>query len=541
MRLPPRPWLRLDPGCVVSYCPLASSIGARVLREGGNAVDAAVATGLALTVTYPQAGNIGGGGFLMLHTPSGEVHFLDYRETAPAKVKPEDLLSEDGRLSNRSVLGGMSVGVPGTVAGFAAALEKFGSMAWDRIVAMVIPLAESGVWLTTRQATCLDLYRESLSHFESTRRYFTSNGVAPAPGTLFVQSDLAATLRELAEQGPRAFYEGSIARKIAKEIAEDEGVLDLDDLAGYQPKWRQPLHRKFLDWHVFTPSLPSAGALVVQLTLGLLESQGIREMPRDSVERHDLLARAFRVAFGFEHRMSGDPDFLDPARVEQCYGEAESDKLREDLALLESRLPAQESLRGTPTRTRSNTTHFCVIDKQGMAVSNTYSLNTMFGSKLAVGGAGFLLNNGLDDFRIAANVPNWYDLLQGDRNQLRPGYRPVSSMTPTIVVSRGKVEIVLGGSGGPRIPTAVVQTLLGVLSDRTTLGDAMRAPRVHHQLFPDETAIEMNVPERIATGLAAKGHNVVRVPQLGIEAGIRRDPVNDEITAILDTRFGDFW
>ncbi len=277
------------------------------------------------------------------------------------------------------------------------------------------------------------------------------------------------------------------------------------------------------------------------MALGLLDGLRAWELPRGSFERYETLARVFRVAFAYEHRMCGDPDFLDPARLEEAYASSEASMTADDLPRLETMLPTIESLRGAPDKARQCTTHFCVIDREGMAVSNTYTLNTMFGSKLAVGGAGFILNNCLDDFRIAADVPNWYDLVQGDRNQLRPFHRPASSMTPTLVVKDGRVEMIIGGSGGPRIPTAVVQTILGVLGDGVSLGDALRGPRVHHQLFPDETALEVSVPDPIADELARRGHKIARVTQLGVCAAVKRNLENDEIAAILDPRFGDFW
>lgn len=513
---------------------MASAIGQRVLQDGGNAVDAAVGTALALAVTYPQAGNLGGGGFLMAHM-DGESHFLDYRETAP-RGAVADLFLEDGRITNKTVLGGASVGVPGTVAGLSIALSRFGTWSWDRILSLVIPMAETGVWLTSRQSACLELYRESLSTFESTRKIFVPGGRVPQPGSLFRQPELAWTLRQLADHGPEAFYVGEIARKIAEEVRRNGGVLDLEDLASYSPRWRAPLTRTAFGRKIFAPSLPSAGGLVLVLSLGLLEANGYGTLPRGSLERADLLARIFRVAFAFEHRNSGDPDYLDPARVDQAYGIVEGDLNLGDLERLEARLPEAAK---RSDMARSCTTHFSVIDRHGNAVSNTYTLNTMFGSKLMVDGAGFLLNNCLDDFRIG-DAPNWYDLLQGDRNQLRPNYRPVSSMTPVILTKDGKAELIVGGSGGPRIPTSVAQMITGVLQDGLTLGEALRAPRVHHQLFPDEVALELNVPESIAEGLSKLGHRVARVTQLGIGAAIRRNE-NDEISAILDGRFGDFW
>jgi gamma-glutamyltranspeptidase/glutathione hydrolase len=553
----PHPQLQLENGCVVSYCAVASAVGTRMLREGGNAVDAAVATALALAVTYPQAGNLGGGGFLLLSTSEnsgsessegseGAVHFLDYRETSPRSLTAERFKETSINDTSSTVLGALAVGVPGTVAGLAAALEKFGSFSWDRVVAPAIDLAERGNWLTSRQARYLELYAGLLGQFASTRRYFLgADGKTLLPGTLFCQTDLGRTLRILADEGPRAFYEGRIAEQLVAEIARGHGVLDGQDLAGYQPKWREPLCREFRGRKIYSAPLPSGGGLVVSLSLGLLEALEAWKTQPDSVERLALLGRVFRLSFAVRRRLAGDPDYLDPAQVAEIIKRLESQLSRGELEALErefisaepSPSPSIDRWREAARQSQSNTTHFCVLDRYGNAVSNTYSLNTMFGSKLAVDGAGFLLNNCMDDFGLSSELPNWYELVHGDLNHLEPNRRPVSSMSPTLVMRDQKVELIVGGSGGPRIPTLVAQIISSVVMDGFPLEESIRRPRVHHQFLPEELAVERRIAEEVVTQLAKQGQPVVRVPMLGIGAAIHRQLDSNELSATLDTRF----
>jgi gamma-glutamyltranspeptidase / glutathione hydrolase len=530
----------MDPGCVVSYCPIASSIGARILHNGGNAVDAAVATAMALTVTYPQAGNIGGGGFMLIHE-AGKVHFLDYRETAPARADAA-MYDDEGSETAKSVLGPLAVGVPGTIAGLGEAHAKFGRMAWRDIVMQVVPLAEEGMWLTMRQASTLRLYQAALTRFESTRRYFMMpDGSLMPPGTRFVQSDLAKTLRQIAEQGPGAFYEGEIADKIVAQISGLGGVLDHGDLKDYRAIWRTPLHRTFHGHDVYLPSLPSAGGLVTSFALGCAEAMGIASVRYGSPQWVLAWARAFRAAFSLGNHRAADPDFLTPAEVEEAIGLASAQMTRQQLASLESDLLPKESLIGdAKAAQRSSTTHFSILDRDGMAVSNTYSVNTLFGSKMAVDGCGFLLNNTMADFRIAAG-PNWYGLLQGEHNRVSPRRRPSGSMTPAIVLKDGHATMVIGGSGGPRIPTAIAQVIATVLGTGLSLSESVRRPRLHHQLFPDDVILEKGFSSRTIDKVTEMGYSLSIVKALGMVAAIRRKLEDNEISAVLDQRFGDFW
>ncbi len=538
LRFPAQPNLKLDPGCVVSYCPIASSIGAQILHRGGNAVDAAVATALALTVTYPQAGNIGGGGFMMVHLPGGEAHLLDYRERAPSAASA-DLYNDGGGDDSKAVLGPLASAVPGTIAGLAEAHGRFGSLPWAELVEVVVPLADLGVWLTTRQAGALRMYQEPLRRFESTRRYFfrDDGGLLP-PGTLFKQRDLARTLQIIADQGPRAFYEGVIATQIVDQVQSLGGVMTAADLNAYKPVWRTPLKRRFEGNDIYLPPCPSAGGLVAGFALGCAEATDVAETRYGSPQWVLTWARIFRAAFAFGNHGVGDPDQIDADEIARTHALATQAMSLDDFKRLEAELvPTGELLGDAAAAKRPSTTHFSIIDRNGMAVSNTYSANLLFGSKMAVAGAGFLLNNSMADFRIASG-PSWYGLLQGERNRLAPQRRPATSMTPTIILKEGLVTMVVGGSGGPRIPTSIAQVVASVLAGGLSLSESVRRPRVHHQLFPADVVLEKGFPKRTVDRLR-EGYQLSVVPALGVVCAIRRRIEDNEISAVLDPRFGE--
>ena len=517
-------------GCVVSYCPIASAVGKRVLHEGGNAIDAAVAVALALTVTYPQAGNIGGGGFMMIHLDGGETHFLDYRETSPRNARAEQYADPES-----SVLGAKAAGVPGTVAGLAEALSRFGRWSWDRILSLCIQLAETGTWVTARQGSAYQVYAPELERFPSTREAFFIAGHVPAPGHLLVSPDLARTFRDLAEEGPASFYQGRIAKLIEAEMKRGGGSLDLEDLAAYRPRWREPDRTPFRGHELITPPLPSTGGFVIKKTIDLIEGEGRRAVAFGTPEYYVLLARAFRAAYYRRQQIGYDPDHLDAeqaAQVADLYGS------KIDLDTIEQELISEQQ--GQPRHQTEgpgrSTTHFCVLDADGNAVSNTYSLNTLFGAKLVVSGAGFLLNNTMDDFYMGDQRANWYSLIDGDANFLRPNRRPATSMAPTILTHEGKVRLIIGGSGGPRIPTMVAQVLFAV--DELPLIEAMQAPRIHHQYTPNAVLHEPGVPSGILDVLTAAGFRLKEQRALGIGAGIKWLPDSNDLGACLDPRFG---
>jgi gamma-glutamyltranspeptidase/glutathione hydrolase len=535
----PHPQLRLTDGCVASFDPVACAMGTRVLREGGNAVDAAVTTALSLAVTFPHAGSLGGGGFMMIDRGADGVHCVDYRETSPRAIRLEHFRGDGAE--GRTVIGALAVGVPGTIAGLSSALERFGTIPWARACGLAAELADSGVWLTARQAGYLAVHHPMLSRFPVTRRYFTELAPdgeprAPLPGTLFRQPDLARTLRRLGEAGARDFYEGEIARAITDEIARGGGVLDGADLAAYQARWREPIRLRFLGSEVFTAPPPSGGGLVLQLLLALIEALDVRALAPGSVERIDLLARIQRAAYAVRWPLAGDPDALLPEATAALAAELARPIGAAELTGIEAGLPSAPD-GDDPLARRSNTVHFCVLDRDGLAVSNTFSLNTMFGAKLAVDGCGFLLNNSIDDFAVDPELPNWYQLLDSARNRLAPTRRPASSMSPTVVRDGDRTRLVVGGSGGPRIPTLQSQLLLSILGDGMSVGEAMNVPRIHHQFAPDHLGVERRMPEAITTGLEVLGWSVERMPLLGLGVAIERLPA-DELAAAVDDRIG---
>jgi gamma-glutamyltranspeptidase/glutathione hydrolase len=520
-------------GCVVSYDPIASAVGTRILYEGGNAVDATVATALALSATYPQAGNLAGGGFMLIKPPDGDAQLLDYRECAPRLANPALFAAA----KDRSVRGGLAVAVPGTVAGLAAAVERFGTLGWDRLVKPAVEIAEQGTWMTNRQARYFSLYHKDLGVFpETARALLPANGSAWRPGDLFRNPDLARTLRILGEQGPKAFSEGSIAEAIIRTVQRYGGVMDVDDLRAYRPMWRTPYQRRVFGHDVTTTPLPSGGGFVVLISLALLEASGCADLPVRSAARYELLARAFRIAFALRSQFAGDPAVVPADVLAQCESFTRASFDPGSIEGLERELGIGKGppvLEPYPPR---NTTNMCAIDGAGMAVANTYSLNTLFGSKLVAEGTGALLNNTIDDFGILPDVPNWYSLVEGKYNMLAPGLRPLGNMSPTIVCKDSIAELAIGGSGGPRIPTAVVQTILGIYGNGLALSQAAGMPRVHHQLRPTQLDVEDALDRNHQEALERLGFDVVTFPRLGILSAVQYDLQAKTLMALLDPR-----
>lgn len=532
-RSPFRNLIPINEGCVVSYCPIASAVGTRVLLEGGNAVDATVATALALAATYPQAGNLAGGGFMLIKAPQSEGHLLDYRESAPRAADPVLFATA----ANRSVHGGLAVAVPGTVAGLAEAIKRFGTWSWDRLVGPAIDLAEFGTWVTNRQAKYLSLYHKDLASFPETARALLPAEGMWRPGDLFKNPDLGKTLRILGDQGPEAFSQGSIAEAIVTTVQRYGGVMDLGDLRDYRAIWRKPYQRRIFGHDMMTAPLPSGGGFIVILSLALLEAAGCTSLPVRSTARYELLARVFRIAYALRATFAGDPTVVPPAMLEKCEGFLRADYDAGSIERLERELGLvgeDPVIQPYPPR---NTTHMCAIDSSGMAVSNTYSLNTLFGSKLVAEGTGVLLNNTIDDFGILPDVPNWYQLFEGKYNTLGPGLRPLGSMSPTIVSNGDVTELAIGGSGGPRIPTAVAQTILGMYGNGLALSQAAALPRVHHQYRPTQLDVEDSLDASHQEALERLGFDVVQFPRLGILSAAQYDVNAKTLMALLDPRF----
>ncbi len=496
--------LSSERGMVVSAAPEASQAGAEVLADGGNAMDAAIAAALALAVVFPQAGNLAGGGFLVVRTPDGVVRALDFRETAPASASRDMFLGPDGRpVPRASTATALAVATPGSVRGYAEAHRRLGRLPWARVVEPAERLAREGFRVSEGLAGELAEERELLGRWEETRRLLFSGGEPIAAGTLLRQPDLAATLARIASEGPEAFHRGEIAARLVAFVRSLGGVLSEEDLAGYAPVWRAPEEIRFGRLAVHTMPLPSSAGLVLRSVLSQLEvARGVGDGPLDA-ESYHLLIEAERRAYADRNRWLGDADCVEVPLAE---------------LLAPARLAALgasiDPRRATPSpvvaadlaRESEETTHLSVATPDGFAVSLTTTLNGTFGNGAIVPGVGVLLNNEMDDFAVAPGVPNLYGLVQGSVNEVRPGARPLSSMAPAIVDAEGRPFLVLGAPGGSTIPTTVLQVLLRVAGGEP-LASAVAAPRLHHQHTPDVVFWERaGAPETLRKALRVRGH-----------------------------------
>ena len=501
-----------ESGMVVAQEKLAAQIGAEFLRQGGNAVDAAVATGFAMAVTYPRAGNIGGGGFMVIH--SAERHedvAIDYRETAPNATTRDIFLGPDGKPDdNKSRNSALGIGVPGTVAGLALALEKYGSGQFTlaQILKPAIDLARDGLVVADDTADTLpDMYRRMARWPNSARTFSHADGTPLHEGDRLIQGDLAATLSAISEQGPRGFYEGPVAEKLAKAIKDAGGIMTPEDLKAYQPVIRTPVHGTYRGYDIVSMPLPSSGGTVLVEILNILEGFPLGDMRQGSAASLHVMIEAMKRAYADRARYLGDPAFVDaPTQVMITKDYAAKQRASIDLSRA---TPWADTLAATPLREGSNTTHYSVIDSRGNAVSNTYTLNFPYGVGLVADGTGVLLNNELDDFTAAPGASNAFGLVGFEANLPGPGKRPLSSMSPTIVLKDGKPVLVTGTPGGSRIISAVTQVIVDVIDYKMDIADAVAAPRLHHQWMPDEVRIENGFPEDVLADLKARGHTLV--------------------------------
>ena len=473
---------------VVSNTMQSSDAGVEVMRRGGNAVDAAVATAFALLVTHPEAGNIGGGGYMVVRMADGRTAALDYRETAPASATRDMYVGPDGRLTRESLVGYKASGVPGAVAGLAAAHARFGRLPWAETLAPAIRLAEEGFVVDEDFHRSLGNDRELISQFAGASVFFPG-GETPAVGSVFRQPVLARTLRILAAEGGRAFYEGEIADSIAAEFARGGGNITKADLAAYRPAWREPVRAGYRGFTLLSMPPSSSGGVTVTETLNILET--FPSLPRFGTAAYmHLLASAFQRAFVDRNGKLGDPDF-----VAVPVAELTSDEYARRVAAtidLRRATPTM-SLPGAQLVESTETTHYSVVDAEGNAVATTTTINGLYGSGVYVAGAGFFMNNEMDDFAARPGEPNQFGLVQGEQNAIAPGKRMLSAMSPTIVLDpSGRLLLVVGGRGGPRIITGTAQVILNVIEHDMTLADAMHAPRIHHQALPDVIRYEEN-------------------------------------------------
>lgn len=496
-------------GMVVAQEALAARAGADILKAGGNAVDAAVATGFALAVTYPRAGNIGGGGFMVIH--QGLRNFaIDYRETAPAAIMRDSFLDEKGEADpEKSRNNGLAVGVPGTVAGLALAHRKYGSGKFTlaQLIAPAIALARDGFVIDGDLADTLSSAQKLFARWPSSAKVFLkSDGTTLAAGDRLVQSDLAATLEAIAQKGPRAFYEGPVAEKIAAAVQNAGGVMTTDDLKSYRAIERKPLLGSYRSYQIISMPPPSSGGTHLIEMLNILEGYNLKKLGPSSPETLHLLIETMKRAYADRAVYLGDPDFV-KVPLRGLLSKRYASTLRKSIG--ERATPSSDIRHGDPLKAEGdNTTHFSVVDRFGNAVSNTYTLNLSYGNGLVAGGTGVLLNNEMDDFAAKPNAPNAFGLVGGSANAPAPRKRPLSSMTPTIVLRNGQPFLITGSPGGSRIITTVLQVVSNVIDHGMTISDAVAAPRLHHQWLPDQVVVEPGLPQATLDALTARGHRV---------------------------------
>ena len=498
-------------GMVASADSLASAAGLEVLRDGGNAVDAAVAVHFALAVTHPRAGNLGGGGFLVFRGADGEEAALDFREEAPTGATPDMYLDAAGDVTEESWTGHLASGVPGSVAGMGAAHDRYGSLPWRRLLRPAVRLARKGLPVDSQLHATLAREADRLRRFPASARTWLPEDEPPPVGTVLRQPALARTLQALAEAGPRAFYHGWIADSLAAEMERGGGLVGRDDLASYEAVWREPVAFSYRGRRIVSMPPPSSGGITLAEIFHVLEGFDLAGMGWGSADAVHVAVEAFRRAYADRNYYLGDPDFVEMP-LERLTGRAYADSLRSTIEMDRaspseafSRVPAADSL-----PEGRQTTHYSVVDSAGDAVAVTTTLNGLFGSAVTVRGAGFLLNNEMDDFTAKPGVPNAYGLVQGRANAIRPGKRMLSSMSPTIVVGRdGETELVTGTPGGATIITTVYQVASGVADFGLTAGTAVNAPRFHHQHLPDVVRYEPGgLPSSVVQELRRRGHRL---------------------------------
>jgi gamma-glutamyltranspeptidase/glutathione hydrolase len=526
----------------------ASDIGIAIMKQGGNAVDAAVAVGFALGVTHPAAGNMGGGGFMVLRLPSGEAAAIDYREVAPKAASRDMYLDAKGEVTDKGRIGPLASGIPGVVAGLAYVHQKYGKLPWAQVVEPSIALARDGHTLDEFHAEDLERASGSIAKYaaavgqsnaalssglQATAATFTKpDGSAYKAGDVWKQPDLAATLELIAQKGPDAFYKGAFAERMAARVREMGGIWTADDLANYQAVQREAVVFPYRGYQVITMPPPSAGGVVLRQILAASETLSLYSLPWDSVERIHLYVEALRRTYADRNQLVGDPAFVN-VPLQQLL----------DIGYIGRRManidpkhatPSSEVGAGVQLKESEHTTHFSVVDGSGLAVANTYTLNGGFGAKLIVPGTGVILNNEMDDFTSKVGAPNMFGLVQGPQNAIAPGKRMLSSMTPTIITKDGKLRAVVGSPGGPTITTTVAQIVMQIIDHGRSLEQAVSATRIHHQWLPDQIWHEDSLPQETVDALAAMGHKLKGRGRIGHANCIEVDPKSGAFIAVAD-------
>lgn len=519
-------------GMVSSADEYSTAVGLDILKRGGNAVDAAVAMAFVEAVTLPRAGNLGGGGFLLVRTPKGEIQALDFRERAPAAATRDMYLDPSGRPDpRRSTVGHLSVGVPGTVAGLAEVLERHGTLSLREVIEPARRLAAQGFPVSALVAQDLADIEEDLRRYPASAKVFLPGGKPLRAGELLLQADLAWSLAQIQEGGADAFYRGEIARRIARDMAANGGLITEADLAAYRPVWRTPVCGTYRGYQVWSMPPPSSGGVHLIQMLNILEGYDLRASGQNSALTLHRLTEAMRSAFADRAVWLGDPDFV-KVPVDFLTSKDYANRLRASIPADRARASADVRPGSPPGFESEDTTHMSVVDREGGSVSLTYTLNFSYGSRVVAAGTGILLNDEMDDFAAAPGQPNAFGLVQGERNAIQPGKRPLSSMTPTLVTRDGELVMALGSPGGPRIISTVLQVLVNVLDFGLNAQEAVSRPRIHHQwlpdvlrhesgLSPDTLAILQRMGHRLEGGTATGQCAVVRIlPDGSREGGI---------------------
>lgn len=496
-------------GAVASAHPLASMVGAQILKQGGNAVDASIAVQLALAVVYPGAGNIGGGGFMVARMTDGKTFTLDYRETAPAKASRDMYIDAQGNAqTNLSQNGHLAAGVPGTIAGLFAS-TKYAKLPFKTLIQPAIDLAENGFALSEREAGSLNASQEAFKKYNSKQPVFIKNKWKA--GDTLIQKDLANTLKRIRDKGAAGFYEGETARLIVEEMKRGNGLISYADLKNYQAKDRKPLQFDYKGYTIVSMPPPSSGGVLLLQMLKMVEKKPLTEYGFETAKSVQLMTEAERRAYADRAEHLGDPDFWKVPLTTMI-----SD------AYITKRMNDYDSTRaGKSTNVKAGiieseeTTHISIMDQWGNMVSVTTTLNGQYGSKTVVGGAGFLLNNEMDDFSVKPGVPNMYGAIGGEANAIAPGKRMLSSMTPSLVIKATKPFMVLGTPGGTTIPTSVYQTIINVIDFGMSASDAINKPKFHHQWLPDEIQVEKDFPQDVRKQLENMGYKIVERSGIG--------------------------
>ena len=525
--------IEVKKAAVVSAHALASDAGMQMIQQGGNAFDAAIATQFALAVVYPGAGNLGGGGFLVAHTSAGKNIALDYREMAPAKASRDMYLDAAGNpITKLSMEGHLASGVPGTVAGIFATLP-YAKLSIATLITPAITFAEKGFALTAAQASSFNYMKETFVRVNKNATAFVKDSAWKA-GDIFIQTDLANTLKRIRDNGAAGFYKGETAALIAKEMSSSNGIITTDDLKNYKVCVREAMQFPYKNYQVITMPLPSSGGIILQQLLQMTAQKKLASLPFQTTASVQLITEAERRAFSDRAEFLGDPDFV-KVPVKTLVSKAYLQKRMADYNPLKA--GSSELTKAGVIKESEQTTHISVTDIEGNAVSVTTTLNDNYGSKTVITGAGFIMNNEMDDFSVKLGVPNMYGALGNDKNAIAPGKRMLSSMTPTIVLKNNKPFIVVGTPGGTTIPTSVFQSIVNIVDYNLSPADAVNKPKFHHQWLPDIIFVEKDFPKKVRDQLTAMGYTIQERAAIGRTELIKIE--QKKITAIADKRGDD--